>query len=409
MIFFCDNTGTIIKSIRETVNQGSANSNTIYLVAPFAQNMQVTVAFTLPNGQVIPKATMSQELITSEDGQSYYAYTYALPNTITQYYGKVTVQFYFYAAETGVVTATTATTFIVTRGVPSVLPPEPSDDIYEQILAILSSINSDLQNGTYVARSVFPWQSTTIYGENEIVFVPSEGEFGAIVRSLQPYNMNHAPYTNGVLNTLWWAEVVDFNTLSSSYFQEVQNAVEEAQNAAKEAQEAATNLTKPVRFVDSVSEVTDADVLYGVVSNADTNLFDLYMLQNGVPTMIGSANIAVNYTKYYLATLTAGGWQNGSQTVFNSDIDQTDDVCVSPVASDADVYVKSGVQATALIQGGITFTCTTTPTETITLMVGVTTTTNAPNGGNYYTKTEVDQLFSDYASVVDEELILNNN
>ena len=50
MIFFVANDGTVINSVPSPVYQGSANANNIYLIAPFAENLQATVAFKLPNG-----------------------------------------------------------------------------------------------------------------------------------------------------------------------------------------------------------------------------------------------------------------------------------------------------------------------------------------------------------------------
>lgn len=50
MIFFVANDGTVMESVPSPVYQGSANANDIYLVAPFASNLQATVAFKLPNG-----------------------------------------------------------------------------------------------------------------------------------------------------------------------------------------------------------------------------------------------------------------------------------------------------------------------------------------------------------------------
>ena len=39
MIFFVGNDGTVVKSAPSPVYQGGANANTVYLVAPFAENL----------------------------------------------------------------------------------------------------------------------------------------------------------------------------------------------------------------------------------------------------------------------------------------------------------------------------------------------------------------------------------
>lgn len=245
MIFFTDNDGTIIKSLPSPVYQGSANTNTIYLIAPFASNAQVTVAFQLPNGTWTTPAMMTQESalngIVDAQGTTYSGWTYSIPNSVTQYYGVITVQFFFYGTNSGVVTASSSTTITVGKGVPIVLPDTPTDDIYEQILNALSQITTDLSSGVYVARSVFPWQSTTTYNTNEITFYPV-GQYGAFVKSTQENNTNNAPYNlESVLNSSWWEEVANFNQIQELEAQAdaFNEAVQEAQTAAENAQASA--------------------------------------------------------------------------------------------------------------------------------------------------------------------------
>lgn len=228
MIFFAANDGTIIKSLPSPVYQGSANSNTIYLVAPFASNMSVTVRFQLPNGVwttpylmkngLVPNAMTPQGAIASPDGaivdkdtgKTYAVWTYALPSEITAYYGTVTVQFFFYAAQAGVVTASSATSFTVGRGVPPILPDTPTEDIYEEILSNLSALQEQLNNGAYAARSIYAWNDTYKYGANEIAFYPKVGTFGAFVKSLVKENTSPPFNALGEINPNWQI-VIDFN------------------------------------------------------------------------------------------------------------------------------------------------------------------------------------------------------
>ena len=247
MIFFVANDGTIIKGMPSPVYQGAANANTIYLIAPFATNTAVTVAFKLPNGVWTEPAAMTaqnalQGIVNEVTGQTYAGWTYDIPNNITEYYGTVTAQFFFYSAQAGVITATSATSFQVAKGVPAVLPDTPSQDIYEQILSNLAALQTQLNNGTFAARSIYAWNSTYTYGANEITFYPNIGEFGAFVQSVQTGNTGKAPYVNGTLNSQWWKEVVNFNTITEDFFndiKEAQQAAEAAQAAAETAQEAA--------------------------------------------------------------------------------------------------------------------------------------------------------------------------
>lgn len=241
MIIFVGNDGTAVKSLPSPVYQGGANANTVYLVAPFAENLAVTVAFQLPNGVAVAPAAMTAqgaiEGLTDAQGSAYAGWAYDLPNSVTALYGTVTAQFYFYAA-TGKIVASSAVTFTVGRGVPQVLPDEPDDTVYEQILAAVSGLQSDLSNGYYAARAIYAWNSTYTYGANEITFYPDIGEYGAFVKSLAADN-TQPPYTDGAINAAYWSEVVNFNTVTDDFFAEIkaaQTAAEAAQAAAETAQ-----------------------------------------------------------------------------------------------------------------------------------------------------------------------------
>ena len=235
MIFFVGNDGTIIKGLPSPVYQGAANSNTVYLIAPFAENTTVTVAFKLPNGVVTAPAAMAQQgalagVTDAQTGQTYAGWTYDLPNSITSLYGTVTAQFFFYAAQAGVITATSGTSFQVGRGVPAVLPDTPDDDVYEQILSNIAALQTDVSNGYYAARAIYAWNSAMTYGANEITYYPV-GTYGALVKSLVANNTNNEPYTTGgVPNSAFWEEVLNFD-----------GALSEAQGYAASAATSATD------------------------------------------------------------------------------------------------------------------------------------------------------------------------
>ena len=415
MIFFTDNSGTIIKSVPSPVYQGSANTNNVYLVAPFAVNAAVTVAFSLPNGERKGPYTMTAQNaldgVQDAQGRTYAGWSFSMPNAVTQFFGTVGMQFYFYAAANGALTATSLTSFEVKRGVAPELPEVPDEDVYAEILAALAQIQTDLENGVYVARAVFPWQSTTAYGENEIVFYPSVGEYGAFVRSVADANLGHAPYdAEGNINTLWWAEVVNFNTVTEDFFTQVKNALEEAQQAAEDAQNAAESVGalvgKQVRFVTSEADMTQEGVLYGVVTDAGAKLFDLYVVKNGAPEKIGSANLVMNVTTYYSGVLTPAGWQDNAQTLAIDGVTADDDAEVSPINEDAASYVTNGIEATATASGGVVFTCATVPEDAITVIVGITKKQEIPNANGYYTEAEVDQKFEDQQTQIENGSIV---
>ncbi len=245
MIFFVANDGTVMESVPSPVYQGSANANDIYLVAPFASNLQATVAFKLPNGVLTEQYALKlfgelEGVINKQTGKPYLGWQFSMPNEITRYFGVVTAQFFFYATESTVVTATSSVTFTVGRGVPELLPNAPSADIYETILSNLSSIQQQLDNGTFTAKSIYAWNSTYTYGAGELVFYPQKGEYGVFLKSLTDNNKAE-PYVNGVIDSANWLLVSDFNILTELYSLkgDILDAVQETRdNVAATAQSA---------------------------------------------------------------------------------------------------------------------------------------------------------------------------
>lgn len=222
MIFFMANDGTVIKSFPSPVNQGSVNANNFYVVAPFAANASVTVAFKLPNGVWTKRFVMTpvneiSGIVDKKSGKTYSGWSYTMPNEITRYYGNVTAQFFFYAAQTGVVVASSAVNFQVARGVPEILPEEPSADVYAAILSNIAALQEQLNNGAFAARAIYAWNSAYSYNANEITYYPDVGLFGAFVKSKVADNLNHPPYNeSGQLNSQYWDVVLDFNQLNKA-------------------------------------------------------------------------------------------------------------------------------------------------------------------------------------------------
>ena len=254
MIHFVDNNGTIIKTIESPVYQGSAESNNIILIAPFAANLQFTVAFFLPNGEITPRYAMTQggtlngvEYAPTNGAMA--IWTFSMPNNITQYFGTVYAQFYAYGTN-GQITASSRTSFVVARGVPEELPDTPDQTIYNQILTALSQINTALNNGSYAARAIYWWINTYTYGMNEITFYPI-GTYGAFVRSTVMGNTGNQPYTNdSVLDSEHWEELVNFNKIYAAE----QNAIAQAQAAAESAQNAVESASAAAQSASSAAQ-----------------------------------------------------------------------------------------------------------------------------------------------------------
>ncbi len=221
MIFFIANDGTVIKSVPSPVYQGSANSNDVIIVAPFAANLNVSVAFKLPNGVYMGRFPMTKlneldGVINGRTGKPYSCWQFSMPNDITRYYGTVTAQFFFYSAHNGAITASSSVSFVVGQGVPPILPDTPSEDVYDLILANISALQSQLNNGTFAARAIYAWNSVYKYGAGELAFYPDRGDYGAFIKSLVADNVN-LPYVDGELNSEYWKEIADFNILNELY------------------------------------------------------------------------------------------------------------------------------------------------------------------------------------------------
>lgn len=265
MILFSDANGTIQTNFGTPVYQGSANSNVIYLIAPYAPAASVLVGFQLPDGSAVAPVAMTPlnavPGVQNASGTSYAGWSYVLPAAVTAKYGTVTAQFFFYSP-TGQSTnptsiiATSATSFQVGRGAAAVLPDTPDADVYESILSNLAQLQTDLNGGYYGARAIFPWSNGATYGLNEITFYPSIGTYGAFVQSVVAGNTNNAPYVDGAINSAYWKEVVNFNTVTEDYFQQIQQAVTEAENAAESAQNSVQEALQAASIAQDQAELS---------------------------------------------------------------------------------------------------------------------------------------------------------
>ena len=86
------------------------------------------------------------------------------------------------------------------------------------------------------------------------------------------------------------------------------------------------------------------------------------------------ANEKQNQVKSYTLTLPAASWSENSQTVSVSGIvaDETaQQITAMPAAASQAAYYAAGVYASAQSAGSLTFTCTTVPTEDLTVYVTV--------------------------------------
>ena len=464
MIFFADNNGSIIRSVPSPVYQGSANTNNIYLVAPFAANMSVTLAFRLPNNvwtqvYVMTPQRELQGIVNEATGKTYAGWLFSMPNEITERYGTVTVQFFFYSPTgNGDITAiptTSSASFEVSRGVPAQLPPTPTQDVYEEILKNLSILQSDMANGYFAARAIYAWNSAFTYGANEITY-QFIGEFGAFVMSKQDDN-DQPPYLDdGSVNTPYWEEVINFNHISEDYFNELKELaaaaqqsrdeaeqiveqgkadingiisdgvteitniiddadttfnqyLDRAEQAAEDAEESASNIAQyienAIRFVPELPETGEEGILYGVVSDGDANLFEIWVWDDDSGWIsLGEANLVMDTCKLYRATLYTAAWSGNKQTITIEKLSANDSVDATPYPGYAATYINDGILATDIVDNGVVFSCTAVPASAVVVYILVRTKQEIPIANGYYTDAEVDALLAEKQNITDDTL-----
>ena len=242
MVYFLNASGGIVHCVPESVYQGSAEGNKLFLVSPHAASTEVWAAFRLPDGSVTPRRRLEYagvlENYRCENGEAACGWSLSLPSSVTAQYGTVRVQFYFLAPGQGQ-EASAAAQFTVERGIPSELPSAPEADVYADIVAALSAVRADMENGYYPARAAVAWNDGHTYGANELVFCPKEGAHGSILRSKSAGN-TQPPYTGNALNAQYWEIAVDFDTISDDFFAEIQAALAAAETAEDNAKASET-------------------------------------------------------------------------------------------------------------------------------------------------------------------------
>ena len=136
MILYFDALGNITTLVPERIYQGSDKANTISIVAPFAISSGMDIRFTLPNGEIKGAyALVNGQHFTDNLN----IWNYEIDAPITQYFGSVQFQIRVYNVA-GQIIATGSDIFIVEEGIPSELPPTPSDDVYQQILTNIQKL-----------------------------------------------------------------------------------------------------------------------------------------------------------------------------------------------------------------------------------------------------------------------------
>lgn len=297
MIFFADTEGSITKVIQEPVYQGSHNAGRVVFVAPFPNSM-VTVGFVLPNGvrTAVNLATpnMVQTDLTdiiTPSGQKYNAWTYLLERSITEYAGKVAVQFFVTTGNNNQLLASYTSELTIQKGVPVVLPEEPTSTLYTQILQYLTRIETKLTN------IIIP-----------VPALPTENiDFNAI------YLLDNNGYYNFYI-----------------YYTTI---------------EAWVQIDKSVVTIENGNEIKDSTKIY-LLTRSNTHYTEgVYVLANNEPLRLLSVNdLGINGK----ITLAVEGWNEKTYEFLIASLNENDAIFFSPVTKvdknlieDANIFVTA--------------------------------------------------------------------
>lgn len=206
MVIITDAHGNIQSpTITENVYQGSNLANEIVFLAPLPQSNSVSISFRKPNGVLTEPHLMTPYTdVPSEYDLS--GWVYSLPSEITELYGQVTFQIKVY--NTIQTIATVGGTFQVIRGVP-ILPTTPSTSTFEEILAYLSGMQGDMENGWLVSKGILPYDATFTYPYGVNVY---DKTTNSIYTSKVANNVGHA-----LSDTTYWERNI---LVTEQYLQE---------------------------------------------------------------------------------------------------------------------------------------------------------------------------------------------
>lgn len=188
MVIITDALGNVVKSIPENIYQGSNNANSIVLIAPFASNSQVEIAFKTPDGQLHEPQLMTAYKDLPQAYSQFNGWIITIGQALTQLYGQVQMQFRARMSDEQVI-ASFACSFTVLKGVAPILPATPTQSIYEQILEAMSVLQADIDNGSLESKAILPYDSGFNYSYGAMVY---DTATTAIYQSLTDNNKGNA-------------------------------------------------------------------------------------------------------------------------------------------------------------------------------------------------------------------------
>ena len=278
MVIITDANGNIqAPTIPENVYQGSNFANSITFLSPLPQSNECVIAFRKPNGVLTEPVRMTP--YTSVPSQyDLNAWVCELDETITELYGQVTFQIIVYSS--GKKIASCQGSFPVLRGVPSILPPEPSNSIYEQILEALSVINADMENGWFESKGLLPYDENFEYSIGATLF---DKATDTLYTSLQDENLG-----NPLSDEDWWGKTKIYNGGS----QEIQDMIDASiaqHNTSLTAHEDLFNAKQDALTLTQLDAV-NSGIDSTKVGQIATNTSDISAINEKIPAQASSSN-----------------------------------------------------------------------------------------------------------------------
>ena len=146
MIFCFNANGDLLGKTPSKVYQGSNKASDIVFIAPIPATIEVSIAFTLPNGEIRPKRLMTtlEEPVGIEFADyKVSARRYDVLDAITAYAGEVGVQFSW--TINGATIQTNGVSFTVEKGVPNFTVPA-DENSWDAIVGLLSNLQTAYQD-----------------------------------------------------------------------------------------------------------------------------------------------------------------------------------------------------------------------------------------------------------------------
>lgn len=205
MIILTNAQGDVLNAIPDKVYQGSNLANQIVIVSPWSANLQVTIAYKLPNGDFTePKLMTAFATNPLPENLQANAWSIDIDEPVTENFGVVEFQFKAYNGSQKI--ATGGCSFTVQHGVAPILPATPSQTIYEQILEAIGVLSSTIVAGDFESKALTPYDSTFEYSKYDVI--ADFQTYGGMYYSLTDNNKGNLP-----TDTTKWA-ILPYATLT---------------------------------------------------------------------------------------------------------------------------------------------------------------------------------------------------